>query len=55
MSPTVNTEMREPLTFANAPTVTRDGRQFVEHEAGLALIRRIAHQDASLLERLAQE
>lgn len=43
------------LTFANAPTVQRDGRVYVERDAALELARRIAEQDAPLLARLGDE
>lgn len=45
----------EPLTFRNAPTVTRGGRDYLAHDAALELARRIATDDAELLTRLAGE
>lgn len=45
----------EPLTFHNAPTYERDGRTYVEHDAALELARRIAEDDAELLQRLAEQ
>lgn len=44
----------EPLTFANAPTTERDGRRYADRDAALELARRIANDDAELLERLAR-
>ncbi|MFF7683146.1 hypothetical protein ACFZA2_10325 [Microbacterium sp. NPDC007973] len=41
------------VTYWNAPTVERDGRTFVDHEAGLELARQIIREDADLMRRLA--
>ncbi|WP_314455797.1 hypothetical protein [uncultured Microbacterium sp.] len=45
----------QPLTFVNAPTVTRDGVTYVDQAAARELVRRLAVRDAELLARLARE
>lgn len=55
MSWTVINGAAAPLGFDNAPTIERDGRRYVEQDAALELVRRLAADDATLLAKLAQE
>lgn len=44
-----------PLTYANAPRFERGGRAYVDRSAMLELARRIAKEDKTLLDQLAEK
>ena len=46
---------REPITFADAPTVERDGRRYLTNEAAVELGDQLAARYGSLLQKLSQE
>lgn len=46
---------REPITFANAPTVEHEGRHYLTDEAAEVLADQLAEKYSSLLAKLAEE
>ncbi len=55
MTPQVREGTREPITFANAPTVERDGRSYLTEDAAEVLVAQLADEYATLLSKLAEE
>lgn len=51
----VREDQGDPITFANAPTRERDGRQYLTDEAAEVLGAHVAARYADLLERLSQQ